>query len=120
MEVYKANKDGVIFKKSKDPNNKSGEEADRLIKKGELIFVKNIESITDEKLSLPFKKYNLINQKYALTLENDDEENYIKASFADVPEHLFIQIQKPRVYITLGVVLIGLAVWSIINERKNV
>lgn len=119
MELYKAKLDGVITRKSKDPTVKSGEEVSRFIKKGELILVENVESLTDKNLSFPYKKYNLWNGNYAISVTMDGTDAYSKASFADVPEHLFIQIKKPKVYIALGVVLTGLAIWSIIDERKN-
>ena len=119
MQWYKANLDGVIVRKSKDPNVKSGEEVSGFIKKGELILVKNVESLTDKNLSFPYKKYTLWNNKYSISIDNQDVEPYVKASFADVPEYLFIEIKKPRVYITLGVILLGLAIHSIIQERKN-
>lgn len=122
MKFYKANIDGVITRKSKDPTVKSGEEVAGLVKKGELILVKDIESLTDKNLYFPYKKYNLFNGNYAIsvTIPNiADKEPYTKASFADVPEHLFIQIKKPKVYITLGLLLVGLATYSIIKERQN-
>jgi hypothetical protein len=119
MQLYKAKLDGVITRRSKDPTVKSGEEVSRLIKKGELILVTNVESLTDKNLSLPYNKYTLWNGNYAISLENQDTEPYVKAGFVDVPEHLFIQIKKPKVYVTLGLLLVGLATYSIIKERQN-
>jgi hypothetical protein len=119
MQFYKAKLDGAITRKSNDPNNKSGEEFGTFIKKGELILVKKVESLTDKNLSFPYKKYTLWNGNYAVGITQEGVEPYVKASLADVPEYLFIQIQKPKVYITLGVLLIGLATYSIIKERKN-
>jgi hypothetical protein len=121
MRLYKAKLDGVITRKSKDPTVKSGEEVARIIKKGELILVTNVESLTDKNLSFPYNKYTLWNGNYAISvsLPISEQEGYVKASFADVPEHLFIQIQKPKVYITLGLLLLGLATYSIIKERQN-
>jgi len=119
MELYKAKLKGAIFRKSKDPTVVSGQEIVRVIDKGELILVKNIESLTDKNLSFPFKKYTLYNDNFVLSATTDGVDAYGKASFADVPEHLFVQIKKPKVYITLGVILTGLAIWSIIKERKN-
>jgi hypothetical protein len=121
MQLYKAKLNGVITRKSKDPTVKSGEEVSRLIKKGELILVTNVESLTDKNLSFPYNKYTLWNGNYAISVSPliSEEEPYVKASFADVPEHLFIQIQKPKVYITLGLLLLGLATYSIIKERQN-
>jgi len=119
MELYKLKLDGVITRKSKDPTVKSGEEVASILKKGELILVKKVESLTDKNLSFPYKKYTLWNGNYAVGITQEGLEPYVKASFADVPEHLFIQIQKPKVYITLGVLLVGLATYSIIKERQN-
>lgn len=119
MQLYKANLDGVITRKSKDLTIKSGEESAGFIKKGELLLVTSVENLGEAKVPLPYIKYNLINGNYAISVINDDIERYTKASFADVPEYLFIQIQKPKVYVTLGVVLVGLAIYSIIQERKN-
>lgn len=119
MELYKAKLNGATFRKSKDPTDVSGQEIARIINKGELILVKKVESLTDSNLSFPYKKYTLWNGNYALSVTTDGIDAYSKASFADVPEHLFVQIKKPKVYITLGVVLVGLAVWSVIQERKN-
>jgi hypothetical protein len=117
LELYKAKLDGVIARKSKDATVKSGEEVAGLVKKGELILVKKVESLTDKNLSFPYKKYTLWNNSYAVSVPVSDGDAYVKASFADVPEYLFIQIQKPKVYITLGVLLVGLATYSIIKER---
>jgi len=119
MEFYKLKSDGVITRKSKDPTVKSGEEVASILKKGELILVKSVEDLTDKNLSFPYKKYTLWNGNYAVGVTQEGVEPYVKASFADVPEHLFIQIQKPKVYITLGVLLVGLATYSIIKERQN-
>jgi len=121
MQLYKAKSDGVITRKSKDPTVKSGEEVARIIKKGELILVTNVESLTDKNLSFPYNKYTLWNGNYAISVSPpiSEQEAYVKASFADVPEHLFVQIQKPKVYITLGLLLVGLATYSIIKERQN-
>jgi hypothetical protein len=121
MQLYKAKLNGVITRRTKDPTVKSGEEVVRIIKKGELILVTNVESLTDKNLSFPYNKYTLWNGNYAISIPPpiSEQEGYAKASFADVPEHLFIQIQKPKVYITLGVLLVGLATYSIIKERQN-
>lgn len=121
MQFYKAKKDGVITRISKDPTVKSGEEVAGFIKKGELILVKKVEDLTDKNLSFPYKKYTLFNNKYAISIlpPASDGDSYVKASFVDVPEYLFIEIQKPKVYITLGVILVGLAIYSIIKERNN-
>jgi len=120
MQLYKANLNGVITRSTKDPTVKSGEIVAHFIKKGELILVTNVEELTDKNLSFPYKKYTLWNGNYAIQVATpDDVVAYTKASFADVPEHLFIQIQKPKVYITLGIILAGLATYSIIQERKN-
>ncbi len=121
MKLYKAKLNGVITRKTKDPTVKSGEEVSRFIKKGELILVTNVESLTDKNLSFPYKKYNIWNGNYAISVlpPVSEEEAYVEASFADVPEHLFVQIQKPKVYITLGILLVGLATYSIIKERQN-
>ena len=121
MQLYKAKLDGIITRKSKDPAVKSSDEVVRLIKKGELILVKSVESLTDKNLPFPYKKYNLWNGNFAISLlpPVTEQEAYVEASFADVPEHLFVQIQKPKVYITLGVLLVGLATYSIIKERQN-
>jgi len=77
--------------------------------------------LTDKNLSFPYKKYTLWNNNYAISLSPplSEKEGYTDASFVDVPEYLFIQIQKPKVYITLGIILAGLATYSIIQERKN-
>jgi len=120
MQWYKANLNGVITRKTNDANVKSGEVVAHFIKKGELILVTNVEELTDKNLSFPYKKYTLWNGNYAIQVATpDDVIAYTKASFADVPEYLFIQIQKPKVYITLGIILAGLATYSIIQERKN-
>lgn len=119
MQWYKANINGVISRKSKDPTVKSGEEVAGFVKKGELLLVKNVEDLTNENLSLPYKKYTLFNGNYAMSVGNEEIVPYVRAGFADVPEYLFIQIQKPKVYITLGIILAGLATYSIIKERKN-
>jgi len=120
MRLYKANLDGVITRKSKDPTVPSGEVVAHFIKKGELILVTNVENLTDKNLSFPYKKYTLWNGNYAIQVATPEGEiAYKEASFADVPEHLFIQIQKPKVYITLGLLFVGLATYSIIKERQN-
>lgn len=121
MKLYKAKLDGVITRRTKDPTIKSGEKASHFIKKGELILVTNVESLTDKNLSFPYNKYTLWNGKYAISLlpPITEEVAYVEASFSDVPQHLFIQIQKPKVYITLGLLLVGLATYSIIKERQN-
>ena len=119
MHLYKANLDGSITRKSKDLNVKSGEEIAGTVKKGDLLLVTSVENLTEAKFPLPYKKYNLLSGKYVISVVYDDTERYTKASFADVPEYLFMQIQKPKVYITLGVVLVGLAIYSIVQERKN-
>ena len=121
MQLYKEKLDGVITRGSKDPDFKSGEKVSGIIKKGELILVTNVEKLTDEKFSFPYNKYTLWNGNYAISLSPpiSEQEGYVKASFADVPEHLFVQIQKPKVYITLGLLLVGLATYSIIKERQN-
>jgi|688.fasta_scaffold1383843_1 hypothetical protein len=119
MQWYKANINGVISRKSKDPTVKSGEEVASFVKKGELLLVKNVEDLTNKNLSLPYKKYTLFNGNYAISIGNEEVVPYVRAGFADVPEYLFIQIQKPKVYITLGIILAGLATYSIIQERKN-
>lgn len=119
MELYKAKQNGAITRKSTDPNVKSGEELGSYLKKGELILVKNVENLTDKNLSFPYKKYTLWNGNYAIGVTQGGEEPYVKASFVDVPEHLFIQIQKPKFYITIGILLLGLATYSIIKERQN-
>jgi hypothetical protein len=119
MELYKAKLDGAIFEDVDVSKYKSGNKFSRIIKKGELILVKKVEDLTEEKLSFPYKKYTLFNNKFAISLKQDGVEGYSKAGFADIPEHLFVQIKKPKVYITLGVILVGLAFLSIVNERKN-
>lgn len=119
MELYKARQDGAISRKNINPNANTLEQLGNFVKKGELILVKNVESLTDKNLSFPYKKYTLWNGNYAVGIKQDGIDPYVKASFADVPEHLFIQIQKPKVYITLGVLLVGLATYSIIKERQN-
>jgi hypothetical protein len=120
MGFYKANLDGVITRKSKDPSVVSGYEVAHFIKKGELILVKNVEDLNEKNLSFPYKKYTLWNGNIAIQVGNSDGITaFKKASFADVPEYLFIQIKKPKVYITLGVLLVGLATYSIIKERQN-
>lgn len=119
MGFYKAKQNGAINRKNIDPNANKLEQFGNLIKKGELILVKKVESLTDKNLSFPYKKYTLWNGNYAVGITQDGVEPYVKASFADVPEHLFIQIQKPKVYITLAVLLVGLATYSIIKERQN-
>jgi hypothetical protein len=119
MQWYKANINGVISRKSKDPTVKSEEEVVGFVKKGELLLVKNVEDLTNENLSLPYNKYTLFNGNYAISVGNEEVVPYVRAGFADVPEYLFIQIQKPKVYITLGIILAGLATYSIIQERKN-
>jgi hypothetical protein len=120
MELYKANLDGVISRKSKDPNVISGEEVAHFIKKGELILVKKVEDLNEKNLSFPYKKYTIWNGNYAIQVASPDGvTTFKKASLADVPEHLFIQIKKPKVYITLGLLLVGLATYSIIKERQN-
>ena len=119
MQWYKANLNGVITRDTNDPNVKSGEVVAHFIKKGELILVKSVEELVDKNLSFPYTKYNLWNGSYAIAVGNEEVVPYVRASFADVPEYLFIQIQKPKVYITLGIILAGLATYSIIQERKN-
>lgn len=121
MELYKANLDGVINRETKDPNVKSGVEVSRIIKKGELILVKKTESLIDKFLSFPYKKYSLWNGNFAISVlpPDTEQEAYVRADFSDVPEHLFVQIKKPKVYITLSILLLGLATYSIIKERKN-
>jgi hypothetical protein len=121
MQLYKAKLDGIITNNTKDPTIKSGKVVSRIVKKGELILVTNVESLTDKNLSFRYNKYNLWNGNYAISIPPplSEQEAYVKASFADVPEHLFIQIQKPKVYVTLGIVLLGLAIWSIIEEKNN-
>ena len=44
-------------------------------------------------LFFPYKKYTLWNGNYAVGVTQGAEEPYVKASLADVPEYLFIQIQ---------------------------
>jgi hypothetical protein len=119
MELYKAKSDGVITRKTNDPNIKSGEKVSKFIKKGELILVSNVESLIDKNLSFPYNKYTLWNGNYVISISSPltRQESYVKASFADIPEHLFVQIQKPKVYITLGLLLVGLATYSIIKEQ---
>jgi hypothetical protein len=119
MQWYKSNINGIIFHKSKDLFVKSEEGVAGFIKKGELLLVKNVEDLTNKNLSLPYKKYTLFNGNYAISIGNEEVVPYVRAGFADVPEYLFIQIQKPKVYITLGIILAGLATYSIIQERKN-
>lgn len=121
MQLYKAKLDGVIIRRGKDPTVKSGEKVAHFIKKGELILVTNVEGLTDKNLSFPYNKYTLWNGNYAISVSppTSEKEAYAKASFADVPEHLFVQIKKPKVYITLGLLLVGLATYSIIKERQN-
>jgi hypothetical protein len=121
MELYKAKLDGIITRKSKDPTVNKGDEVVRFIKKGELILVKSIETVTDKNLSSSYNKYTLWNGNYAISVAPPIAEQlaYSKASFADVPEHLFVQMKKPKVYITVGIILLGLATYSIIKERKN-
>jgi hypothetical protein len=103
MELYKSKLKGAIFRKSKDPTVNS-EEVLRVVKKGELVLVEKVGSLTDKNLSFPYKKYTLWNGNYAISINPplSEQEAYVKASFADFPEHLFVQIQKPKVYITLG------------------
>lgn len=119
MQLFKANIDGVIVRKTNDPSVKSGEEVAGTVKKGELMLVNKVEELTDKNLFSPYKKYTLFNGNYAISINNLEIQPYVKASFADVPEHLFIQIQKPKVYITLGVLLVALATYFIIKEKKN-
>lgn len=119
MELYKANLDGVITRKSDDLNVKIGTEVAGSIKKGELLLIKSVENLAEEKSPLPYKKYNLYNGNYGISVISEEPERYVKAGFSDVPEYLFIQIQKPKVYIALGVVLASLAIYSIVQERKN-
>ena len=119
MQFYKANIDNVITRKSKDPNVKSGEEVAGMIKKGELILVTSTENLIDKNLSLPYVKYNLFNGNYAISIGNNDVEPYVKAGFSDLPEYLFIEIKKPKVYIVLGLMLIGLVTYSVIKERNK-
>ena len=122
MQVYKVLKDGVIFSKTNDPKYISGEKALGFTKKGEFVLVKKVENLIDKNLSFPYTKYTLLNNNWLVHVPVPgitEGETYMKASFADVPEYLFIQIKKPKVYITLGVILTGLAIWSIIDERKN-
>jgi hypothetical protein len=122
VQLYKAKSDGVITRTGKIPTINSGEEVVGFIKKGELILVTNVESLTDKNLPFSYKKYTLWNGNYAISVavsSISEQEPYVKASFADVPEHLFVQIQKPKVYITLGLILVGLATYSIIKERQN-
>jgi hypothetical protein len=118
MELYKANLDGIITRD--DPDVKSGQKVSSIIRKGELILVKKVDDLIEEKWGFPYKKYTLWNGSFAVQVPSPDGEiAYKKASFADVPEYLLIQIKKPKVYITIGLVLTGLAVWSIVQERKN-
>ena len=120
MEFYKAIKDNVIF--TNDSKSPSGEKASRNVFKGELLLVKKIEDLTDKKLSFPYKKYTLFNNNWVISIKvpNISEyDAYEKASFADVPEYLFLEMKKPKVYITLGVLLAGLAIYSIIKEQQN-
>jgi hypothetical protein len=122
MEVYKLLKDSAIFSKTNDPKYISGEKADRILKKGEFVIVKKKEDLIDKNLSFPYKKYTLLTNNWLIHVDIPDiteGESITKASFADVPEYLFMQVKKPKVYITLGVILTGLAIWSIIDERKN-
>ena len=123
MELYKGKKDGGFFTKTSDPKNISGEKASRYVSKGELFLVKKVEEDTQsEKYHFPYKKYTLLNNNWLISVNipNIKEyETYEKASLADVPEYLFLQIKKPKVYITIGVLLLGLAVYSIIKERQN-
>ena len=120
MQLYKAKLDGVIIRRSKDPTVNSVQEVAHFIKKGELILVKTVEDLNEKNLSFPYKKYTLWNGNYAIQVPTPDGEiAYKEASFADVPEHLFVQIKKPKVYITLGLLLVGLATYSIIKERQN-
>jgi hypothetical protein len=119
LELYKAKSDGVITKKNTIPNAKSGEEVAGFVKKGELILVKKTENLIDEKLSVSYKKYTLYNNKYAVSIPINGVDNYSKASFADVPEYLLIQLKKPRVYIVLGVLLAGLVIRFVIDKKNN-
>ena len=109
MQWYKANLNGAIFRDTNDPNVKSGQVVGNIVKKGELLLVKSVEELVDKNLSFPYTKYTLWNGSYALSVGNEEVVPYVRASFADVPEYLFIQIQKPKVYITLGIILSGLA-----------
>ena len=119
MEFYKAKVDGAIIRKTNDANIKSGEEVASWIKKGELILVKSVEEEVDKNLFLPTKKYTIWNGNYAFSVDDEQGDRYVKASFSDIPEYLFIEIQKPTVYIVIGVILAGLATYSIIKERQN-
>jgi hypothetical protein len=122
MEVYKLLKDSAIFSTTNDPKYISGEKASRILKKGEFVIVKKKEDLIDKNLSFPYTKYTLLNNNWLshVAIEGITEgETIIKASFVDVPEYLFMQVKKPKVYITLGIILTGLAIWSIIDERKN-
>ena len=122
MQVYKLLKDGAIFSKTNDPKYISGEKVSRILKKGELVLVKKKEDLIEKKLSFPYTKYTLLSNNWLLDVPVPgitEGEPYVKASFADVPEYLFLQIKKPKVYITLGIILTGLAIWSIVDERKN-
>jgi hypothetical protein len=122
MQVYKLLKDSAVFSKTNDPKYISGEKASRILKKGEFVIVKKKEDLIEKKLSFPYKKYTLLSNNWLIHVDVPgitEGEPIIKVSFADIPEYLFIQIKKPKVYITLGVILTGLAIWSIIDERKN-
>jgi hypothetical protein len=121
MQLYKAKLDGVITRKAKDPTINKKDEVVRFIKKGELILVTDVESVTDKNLSLSYNKYTLWNGNYAISVAPPIAEQlaYSKASFVDIPEHLFVQIKKPKVYITIGILLLGLATYSVIKEQKN-
>jgi len=121
MELYKLNADSAVTRKTSDFNKApSGEEVVRVIKKGDFVFVKKTESLTDSKMLFPYTKYTLINNDSIIDVkvENTDSR-LVKKTIEDVPEYLLYMVKKPKVYIVIAVVFFAWATYSIIKEQKK-
>lgn len=121
MPFFKLTEQSVLFRKREDGLSDSQYNATavkKILPKGEIVFIQSVEKVTEGMITAD--KYVLSNGDYLLNvimLEQPDQKPLLtKADYSDLPEYTLEKVKDPKIYIGIGVVLVGLTLLALMGD----